>query len=66
MMDKAAYLKAVRKAKRLFGYIAIADKYRVATRLSKPRAAALVTRCDDDKAIDAMWASDDEEILLIG
>ena len=65
-MDKAAYLKAVRKAERLFGYIAVADKRRVATRLSKARAALLVSRCDDGDIIDAMWASDAEEILLIG
>jgi len=65
-MDKASYLKAVRKAERIFGYIAVMPDHNVPTRLSKVKAAALVKQCDESDDIDAMWACDDEQFLLIG
>lgn len=65
-MDKATYLKAVRKAKRIFGYVQITDIRKQATRISKPKAAALVSQCAESDTIDAIWADGTEAFLLIG
>ena len=65
-MTKTEYRQAVREAQRVFGYIQIAVKERRPVRLSKAKALELLRRLPDDAQIDAMWASEYQEILLVG
>jgi len=66
-MTKTEYLKAVKTARQLFVYVAITqDRGKVPTKISKARAANLVKLLADHAEIDALWASDAREILLIG
>lgn len=66
MMNKAQYLKACRKAKRVFGYIQITEARKQATRISKAKAAGLVSQVSDHDKIDAEWADDEHTFLLVG
>lgn len=65
-MNKKEYARAIREAKRIFGYIRITETKRQAVRLSKVKALALVGQVTDDDTINAMWASDDQSFLLVG
>ena len=66
-MTKPEYLEAVKSARQLFAYVAITrDRGKIPTKISKARAANLVKLLADHAEIDALWASDAREILLIG
>jgi len=65
-MTKKEYKTAVRKAKRIFGYVKITDQKRQAVQLSKAKALSLVQQVPDDAKVGAMWASEDQMFLLVG
>jgi len=66
-MKKREYLRAVRKAKRIFGYIQVVEGRRVASRISKRLARDLVRQIDEEATITASWADEDQEqFLLVG
>ena len=65
-MTKSEYLKSVRQAKKIFGYIQMTTKRPVPTKISKSKALALVSQIGDDDEIRASWAGDDKFFLLIG
>lgn len=65
-MDKATYLRSVKKAKRIFAYVQITERRKVATRVSKNRAAQLARQLEATDDVDAMWASKEQRFLLVG
>ena len=64
-MTKSEYRRAVRQAERVFGYIQVANSKRP-VRLAKAKALALAKLVPDDAQINAEWASEHQEILLVG
>jgi len=65
-MDKVTYLRSVKKAERVFAYVQITERRKVATRVSKNRAAQLARQLEATDDIDAMWASEEQHFLLVG
>jgi len=66
-MDKQEYLKAIKTAKTIFAYVAITkDGGKVPIEIGKSKAAQLVRLLPEPAEIDAVWASDHQEILLVG
>ncbi len=65
-MTKAQYLKAVKRARRIYAYVQVTDARKVATRISHASAELLVCQVARGDAIDAAWADDDRRTLVIG
>jgi len=65
-MKKREYLKAVKRARRIFAYIHMTDRRNAPVRISRAKACGLVSQIGDDDTIRAKWASDDKLFLLIG
>lgn len=65
-MNKRECTKAIRKAYRIFGSIAIIKQSHRSIRLSKVKALELVQFVSDDEEINAIWLDEDEQFLMIG
>ena len=64
-MDNTEYRKAVKSAKRVFAYVQVTETRRQAMRVSKVKALELVRQVNGGN-VNAIWASDDHNFLLIG
>jgi len=64
-MTKKEYKAAVRKARKVFGYVQLVDSKRP-IRITKTGALSLARQVPDDAEINAMWADDDQVFLLVG
>jgi len=65
-MDKRECTKAIRKAYRIFGSIAILKQSNRSVRLSRAKALELIKTVADDAEIKAEWLDDDDQYLMIG
>jgi len=64
-MTKTEYEAAVRRARKVFGYVQLVDSKRP-VRITKTGALSLARQVPDDAEINAMWADDDQAFLLVG
>ena len=65
-MNKQECTKAIRKAYRIFGSIAIVKESHRQVRLSRAKALALIKTVPDDAELNAEWLDDDHRFLMIG
>ena len=64
-MDNKEYRQAVKQAQRIFVYVKVAETRRQALRVSKVKALELICQVNGDE-VNAIWASDDHNFLLVG